>query len=145
MSEIDGVLERNGEYARGFQGEGLSATPEKALAIVTCMDTRISPYEIAGLKNGEVHVIRNAGGIVNEETVRSLLVSTRMLGVREVMIVSHTDCGMLTFTGDEFRERLRRELQLPVDSFPMYSFTDVDEIVRLKMRIVREHPYLSRD
>lgn len=142
MSAIDELLANNDRYAGSFGEPDLPAPPARGVAVVACMDARLMVGALLGLNNGDAHVIRNAGGIVNDETLRSLLISTRLLGTREVMIINHTDCGMLTFTDEGFREQLREELGRPVDPIPLYTFRDLDENVRWQVRKVREHPLL---
>jgi carbonic anhydrase len=145
MSGIEALLKHNRDYAARFRDGELPARPSRGVAVVTCMDARVMVADLLGLRGGEAHVIRNAGGIVNEETLRSLLISTRLLGTREVAVINHTDCGMLTFTDHEFRESLRRELGRPVDPIPLYTFDDIEENVRWQVEKVRTAPLLPAD
>lgn len=142
MSAIEELLENNRRYAADFRDGTLAAAPSRRVAIVTCMDSRLMVAELLGLANGEAHVIRNAGGIVNDETLRSLIISTRLLGTREIAIINHTDCGMLSFTDEELRQRLRRELGRPIDPIPFYAFDDLEENVRWQVEKVRTAPLL---
>lgn len=145
MSVIDELLRNNDGYAADFREGALPMPPAKRVAVVACMDARLMVADLLGLKNGEAHVIRNAGGIVNEETLRSLVISTRLLGTREIILINHTDCGMLTFTDEELRRQLRAELGRPVDPIPFYAFDDLEENVRWQVEKVRSAPLLPPD
>jgi carbonic anhydrase len=112
--------------------------PGRRFAVVTCMDARLDPAGFLGLEEGDAHVIRNAGGLVNEETVRSLLISHHLLGTQEAVVVGHTDCGMLTFTNSDVHEKLGPESE-DIDFQP---FPDVTERVRLSVETIRSHPLL---
>src|SRR3712207_7100369 len=104
MSVTDDLLERNKAYAEGFDMGGLAGRPARRVAVVACMDARLDPARILGLEEGDAHVIRNAGGVVTDNTIRSLCISQRLLGTEEVVLIHHTDCGMLTFRDEEFRD-----------------------------------------
>ena len=108
--QLKDLLEANERYAAGFQEGGLPMPPARKLAIVACMDARLEPLAFLGLRLGDAHVIRNAGGRVTEDALRSLVISERLLGTDAIVVVHHTDCGMLTFTDDQLRERVRDEL-----------------------------------
>src|SRR5215472_11275345 len=108
VSVTDEYLANNEAYAAGFSGP-LPLPPSKHVAIVACMDARLNVYAILGLKDGEAHVIRNAGGVVTEDEIRSLAISQRLLGTREIILIHHTDCGMLTFTDDGFKRQIQHE------------------------------------
>ncbi|HKJ00036.1 MAG TPA: carbonic anhydrase [bacterium] len=142
MSVNEELLEHNRRYAADFQDGDLPTPPSRRMVIVTCMDSRLMLYELLGLRNGEAHVIRNAGGIVNEETLRSLLISTRLLATRDVVVINHTECGMLTFTEEGFRAKLREELGRPIDPFPLYAFDNLEENVRWQVEKIRTAPLL---
>src|SRR5262245_42685580 len=109
MTVIDELLENAGAYAETFDKGGLPPLPARRVAIVACMDARLDPYALLGLHEGDAHVIRNAGGVVTNDEIRSLAISQRLLGTEEIMLIHHTDCGMLTFKDDGFRERIRTE------------------------------------
>src|SRR5271163_2325999 len=108
MSATDQYLKNNAAYAAGFSGP-LPLPPSKHVAVVACMDARLNVYAILGLKEGEAHVIRNAGGVITDDEVRSLAISQRLLGTREIILIHHTDCGMLTFTDDAFKRAIQDE------------------------------------
>ena len=119
--------------------------PSRKLAIVACMDARMTVEQMLGLKTGEAHIIRNAGGIVTDDAVRSLLISHYLLGTREFMIVNHTDCGMLTFKDAELHDRLRKETGAEAVSPASFcAFTDVEENVRAQMLKLQSHPWVPR-
>src|ERR1700748_3591049 len=102
MSATDELLANNESYAASFDGGGLSAPPGKKVAVIACMDARLNVYGLLGLSEGDAHVIRNAGGVVTDDEIRSLAISQRLLGTEEIILIHHTDCGMLTFTDDGF-------------------------------------------
>ncbi|HTV73111.1 MAG TPA: carbonic anhydrase [Candidatus Acidoferrales bacterium] len=118
-----------------------SVIPEKHIAVVTCMDSRIDVFRILGLNSGEAHIIRNAGGIVTDDVLRSLVLSQRFLQTREVLLVHHTDCGLQRFSEDEFRERITREVGLE-PPYAFGAFTDIDASVRQSIARVGDHPFL---
>ena len=143
-SSIDAVLERNREHAERFTRAGLPGRPPRlTLAVLTCLDCRLHVSELLGLELGDAHVLRNAGGVVTEDVLRSLIVSYHVGGTRELMIVNNTKCGMLTFEGEELASRLRSETgQAPVVPARFLTFTDLEENVREQIRKVRSHPWL---
>ena len=143
MSVTDELLKSNADYASNFSEGDLPMPPSRNVAIVACMDARLMVGQVFGLKNGEAHVIRNAGGIVNAETLRSLVISTKLLATKEILIVNHTDCGMLTFKDEELQAKVRGEHGGPVDTIPFYTFTDVEENVAWQVRKVRDYPLLD--
>src|SRR6516225_10929806 len=126
MSVIDEVSEANDRYASGFAKGGLPMPPGRKFAVVTCMDARIDPAKALGLEEGDAHVIRNAGGLVNDETIRSLLISHHLLGTEEALVIGHTDCGMLTFTNDDVHAKLGPESE----SIDFQPFPDAAQRVR---------------
>src|SRR6478735_2111157 len=109
MAELDTMLEANAKYADGFTQGGLGMPPARAVAIVACMDARLHPAKFLGLNEGDAHVIRNAGGRVSDDAIRSLIISSRLLGTREVVVIQHTDCGMLTFKNEDLHSKLADE------------------------------------
>ena len=109
MSAIDELLENAERYRESFDKGDLPLPPSKRLAVVACMDARLNPYELLGLQTGDAHVIRNAGGVVTDDVIRSLAISQRLQGTEEIMLIHHTDCGMLTFADDEFSSALEEE------------------------------------
>jgi carbonic anhydrase len=141
MSTTDTLLERAEAYAQSFDKGDLPMPPGKKVAIVACMDARVNPYGIFGLSEGDAHVIRNAGGAITDDAVRSLAISQRLLGTEEIILVHHADCGMLTFTDDDFR----RQIQNDVGHSPTWAaeaFPDVDEDVRQSIARIKASPFL---
>ncbi len=141
MSGIDDLVAGNAEYAAGPDHPRLDARPARHLAIVTCMDARIDVYAALGLENGEAHILRNAGGVITDDVIRSLAISQRRLGTREIVLIHHTRCGMQTITDDGFRAELQEATGL-APSFAIESFTDVDADVRQSLARVRRSPFL---
>lgn len=138
MPAIRELLERNRRFAERFDRSGLGAAPRLGIAVVTCMDARIDVGAMLGLREGEIHTLRNAGGIVTEDVVRSLTISQTLLGTREVMIIKHTKCGMHRPELD-LRQAIER-LTGVVPDFPLEAFADLDDAVRASCRRVRESP-----
>ena len=141
MSVTDELLRNNEEYARSFDKAGLPVPPAKQVAIVTCMDARLSPYVMLGLSEGDAHVIRNAGGVITDDEIRSLVISQRLLGTREVMLIHHTDCGMLTFSDDEVKGQIQEEVGIK-PLFALESFDDLEEDVRQSIRRIETSPFI---
>ena len=141
MSVTDQYLQNNESY-RANAGKGaLPLPPSKGVAVVACMDARLDVYAILGLNEGEAHVIRNAGGVVSEDALRSLVISQRLLGTKEIVLIHHTDCGMLTFSDDELREKIGREVgEKPLYAFQ--SFGNLEEDVRQGIHRIQTHPFL---
>jgi carbonic anhydrase len=143
MSVIDELLKSNQEYAKNFSLGNLPMPPARKLAIVACMDARLTLSHILGLKTGDAHVIRNAGGIVTDDALRSLIISHHLLGTQEFVIINHTDCGMLTFKDDDLRTRLQQETgTATVAPTHFHSFTDLENNVREQIQKVRSHPWI---
>ena len=142
-SAIDAVLEANRLYAPDYDPTAVSPRPRRRLAVVTCMDTRLS-YRAMGLLPGDAHIIRNAGGIVTPDAVRSLLVSKYLLGTREIMIVNHTDCGLMKVSEAELHRRIEAEVGVPANSpVTFHAFSDVAENVRRQMRTLTAHSWIG--
>ena len=129
MSVIDEFLARNTAYAAAYDKGMLPMPPAKQIALVVCMDARLETGALLGLLEGEAHVIRNAGGVVTDDVIRSLTISQRLLGTREIMLIHHTDCGMLTFKDDELKQQIQDETGIK-PRFAMESFDDLDTDVR---------------
>jgi carbonic anhydrase len=144
MSVIDTVLEANQSYAEGFNQAGLPGRPTRfRLAVVTCMDCRVHVSRLLSLELGDAHIIRNAGGIVTEDVLRSLIVSCHIAGTQEVMIINNTKCGMLTFNDEELAAKLQQETgKAPVAPARFYAFTDLEQNVREQMRKIESHPWI---
>lgn len=143
MSTTDDLLGANARYAEGFDRGDLPMPPSRKVAIVACMDARLDVYRMLGLELGEAHVIRNAGGVVTDDVIRSLAISQRLLGTEEIMLVHHTDCGMLTFSDDELKGQIERETGVR-PSFALEAFDDPAADVRQSMRRIEESPFIAR-
>jgi carbonic anhydrase len=139
MSVVDDVTSANESYASGFAKGDLPMPPARRFAVVTCMDARLDPARFLGLEEGDAHVIRNAGGIVNDETIRSLVISHQLLGTQEAVVIGHKDCGMLTFTNADVHEKLGPESE----SIDFQPFPDAAERVRQSVKAIRSHPLLG--
>lgn len=143
MDRIEQLLVNNEEYAAAFEHGGLPSAPALRLAIVACMDARLDPVRVLGLAEGDAHVIRNAGGVLTDDVIRSLSVSQHLLGTEEIVFLHHTDCGLQKFTDEEFAAARERETgRRP--PWPAGTFTDVEEDVRDCIRRARESPFLPR-
>jgi carbonic anhydrase len=138
VSAVDEVVAANESYAAGFAKGALPMPPARRFAVVTCMDARLDPARFLGLEEGDAHVIRNAGGLVNDETIRSLVISHHLLGTREAVVIGHSDCGMLTFTNDVLHERLG----LDAHAVDFQPFPDVAQRVRQSVETIRTTPLL---
>jgi carbonic anhydrase len=138
---IDQLLRNNNLYAEALAERHVDLRPARALAIVTCMDSRLNVFDALGLDEGDAHVLRNAGGVITDDMIRSLAISQRLLGTREVMLIHHTDCGMQKLTDDGFRAELEEETGL-APSFAIESFTDLDAAVRQSILRVRRSVFL---
>jgi carbonic anhydrase len=141
MSVIDQLLANNESFAAGLPEKHLDVEPSRGLAIVTCMDSRLDVFAALGLGDGEAHVLRNAGGVITDDVIRSLAISQRRLGTREVMLIHHTDCGMQKVSDDGFRAELQAETGV-APAFAIESFTDVDEDVRQSILRVRRSGFI---
>src|SRR6267378_4362672 len=144
MSVIDEVLAANEIYSRTHELRKLTPRPERRLAVLTCMDTRLS-IRTLGLKTGDAHIIRNAGGIVTEDSLRSLLVSHYLLGTEEIMVINHTDCGLMHTTEQDLRTRIQnRSGSAAVAPAFFYAFQNIDENVRHQLQKLRTHPWIPQ-
>jgi carbonic anhydrase len=141
MDTIDALLENNRSFSEDHAEQRLGVEPQRHLAVVTCMDSRLDVFAALGLGNGEAHVLRNAGGVITDDVIRSLAISQRKLGTREVMLIHHTDCGMQKITDDGFRAELQEATGV-APSFAIESFGDVDADVRQSILRVRRSPFL---
>ena len=142
MTVTDDYLAHNAGYASAFKGP-LPMPPSKHVAVVACMDARLDVYRILGLNEGEAHVIRNAGGVITEDEIRSLAISQRLLGTDEIILIHHTDCGMLTFTDDEFTKSIQEEVGVK-PPWAAEAFPDVEEDVRQSLARVRNSPFIPK-
>jgi carbonic anhydrase len=143
MSVTDEVLANNERYAAEFSKGDLPLPPAKKLAVVACMDARLDVHRMLGLKEGDAHVIRNAGGVVTDDEIRSLAISQRLLGTEEIILIHHTDCGMLTFGDDEFRRQIQDETGIKPE-WAAEAFSDLDEDVRQSLARIHANPFIPR-
>ena len=143
MSVTDELLENARHYAESFDKGDLPLPPARKIAVVACMDARILPSRILGLEEGDAHVIRNAGGVVTDDEIRSLSISQRLLGTEEVVLIHHTDCGMLTFTDDEFKRSVQDETGIKPE-WAAEAFSDLDEDVRQSIARIKASPFIPR-
>jgi len=141
MSHADQLLQNNRTYASRFAKGHLSHRPARPVAVVTCMDARLDVHRALGLEEGEVHVIRNAGGVVTDDVIRSLLISQRLLGTREVLVIHHTNCGMLTFSDDGLKRQIEADTGLR-PPFALEAFPDLDGDVRQSMGRILASPFV---
>ena len=142
MSARDELLSANEAYASGFSKGDLPMPPGRRFAVVTCMDARLDPAKFLGLDEGDAHVIRNAGGLVGDDALRSLVISHWLLGTQEAFVIAHTDCGMLTFSNDDLRGKLADEAGADASTIDFGPFSDLDESVRAGVRRIEESPLL---
>jgi carbonic anhydrase len=142
MSVTDELLANNDRYAASFAG-GLPIPPSRHVAVVACMDARLNVYALLGLGDGEAHVIRNAGGVVTDDVIRSLAISQRLLGTTEIILVHHTECGMLTFTDDGFRAAIAADTGIK-PPWAAEAFTDLDEDVRQSVNRIKASPFIPQ-
>jgi len=140
MSVTDEYLANNAEYAKSFNGP-LPLPPSKHVAVVACMDARLNVHAALGISAGEAHVIRNAGGVVTDDEIRSLAISQRLLGTTEIILIHHTDCGMLTFTDDAFKAGILAETGIKPE-WAAESFDDLDVDVRQSLARIRNSPFI---
>jgi carbonic anhydrase len=143
MSVIDELLQNAARYGEGFDKAELPLPPGKRVAIVACMDARLNPYGLLGLSEGDAHVIRNAGGVVTDDEIRSLAISQRLLGTEEIMLIHHTDCGMLTFSDDEFRRQLQEETGIKPE-WAAEAFDDLGEDLRQSIQRIKASPFIPK-
>lgn len=143
MSVTDEVLGNNERYAAEFSKGDLPMPPAKKLAVVACMDARLDVHKLLGLEEGDAHVIRNAGGVVTDDEIRSLAISQRLLGTEEIILIHHTDCGMLTFGDDEFRRQIQDETGIKPE-WAAEAFSDVDEDVRQSLARIQANPFVPK-
>jgi carbonic anhydrase len=143
MSTTDELLRNNDAYARSFDKGQLPLPPAKKMAVVACMDARLHISKILGLNEGDAHVIRNAGGAVTEDAIRSLAISQRLLGTEEIVLIHHTDCGMLTFKDEEVRAQIQKEVGIR-PSFALEAFSDLEGDVRQSVERIKASPFIPR-
>ncbi|MDP7705414.1 MULTISPECIES: carbonic anhydrase [unclassified Mycobacterium] len=142
MTVTDDYLANNANYASSFQGP-LPLPPSKHVAVLACMDARLDVYRALGINEGESHVIRNAGGVATDDAIRSLAISQRLLGTKEIILIHHTDCGMLTFTDDEFKRGIQEETGVK-PPWAAEAFPDIAEDVRQSLRRIENSPFVTK-
>ncbi len=145
MAVIDELLNNNERYAKEFVQGDLPMPPARKLAVVTCMDARLHPSQFLGLDLGDAHVIRNAGGRVSDDAIRSLVISQRLLGTTEVAVIHHTDCGMLTFSNEMLAAKIQADLGVDVAGQDFLPFSDLAESVREDVQTLRNSPLITKD
>src|ERR1041385_6261619 len=143
MSVIDELVHNAEAYSESFESGKLPLPPGKRVAVVACMDARLNPYGLLGLHEGDAHVIRNAGGVITDDEIRSLSISQRLLGTEEIMLIDHTDCGMLTFSDDQFRREVEDETGIKPD-WPAEAFDDLDRDVRQSIARIKASPFIPK-
>jgi carbonic anhydrase len=141
MTVTDELLKNNERYAARFDKGALSLPPARGLAVVACMDARLHVSKILGLDEGDAHIIRNAGGVVTDDEIRSLAISQRLLGTREIILIHHTDCGMLTFKDDQFRGQIEQETGVRPE-WAAEAFSDLDDDVRQNIARIKASPFI---
>ncbi len=141
MSATDELLENAALYADSFDRGELPLPPAKGVAIVACMDARLNVYGLLGLNEGDAHVIRNAGGVITDDEIRSLTISQRLLGTQEIILIHHTDCGMLTFTDDDFKASIQQDTGIKPE-WAAEAFPDLDEDVRQSINRIKASPFI---
>ena len=143
MSATDELLRNAESYAASFDKGDLPLPPARKLAVLACMDARLNPYALLGLQEGDAHIIRNAGGVVTDDEIRSLAISQRLLGTEEIILIHHTDCGMLTFTDDDFKRSVQEDVGIK-PAWAAEAFADVDEDVRQSIARIQASPFIPR-
>jgi carbonic anhydrase len=143
MSITDELLKNNEAYAASFDKGELPLPPAKKVAVVACMDARLNPYGALGLHEGDAHIIRNAGGVVTDDEIRSLAISQRLLGTEEIILIHHTDCGMLTFTDDDFKKSIQDDTGIKPE-WAAEAFQDLDEDVRQSVARIQASPFIPK-
>ena len=143
MSAIDELVRNADSYCESFENGDLPLPPAKRVAVVACMDARLNPYGLLGLQEGDAHVIRNAGGVITDDEIRSLAISQRLLGTEEIMLIHHTDCGMLTFGDDDFRRQVQDETGVK-PHWAAEAFDDLEADVRQSIGRIKASPFIPR-
>ena len=141
MTVIDQLLENNSRYADGFDKGDLPLPPARNLAVVACMDARLDVHKILGISEGDAHVIRNAGGVVSDDAIRSLVISQRLLGTTAIVLIHHTDCGMLTFRDDDVKDAIEADTGLR-PSFSMEAFGNLEQDIRQSISRIQANPFI---
>lgn len=145
MTEIDKLVRANQEYSRTFKHGGLPLPPARKLAILACMDARLTVEDVLGLRTGEAHIIRNAGGIATDDAIRSLIISHELLGTQEFMVINHTDCGMLTFKDKDLQSKLQEKYKADASKIEFHSFPDLKSNVRKQVERIKTTRFIPQD
>ncbi len=143
VSQTEELLRNNEAYANSFTKGNLPLPPSRKVAVLACMDARLDVHKILGLEEGEAHVIRNAGGVATDDAIRSLVISQRLLGTEEIILIHHTDCGMLTFTDDDVKSKIQSETGIR-PSFALEAFPNLEEDVRQSIGRIKASPFIPR-
>jgi len=141
MTVVDEFLNANQSYVSSFTKGDLPMPPARKVAVLACMDARLDPARVLGLEEGDAHVIRNAGGVASDDAIRSLVISQRLLGTKDIVLIHHTDCGMLTFRDDEVKDQILADTGLR-PSFALEAFADEEEDVRQSIRRIKANPFI---
>src|SRR5215471_14960520 len=142
MAELNNILAANEEYSKGFKYRDLPSPPSRKLAVLACMDARLSIKDLLGLSTGEAHIIRNAGGIATDDAIRSLIISHELLGTREFLVINHTDCGMLTFRDEDLQSKLREKYHQDARNLQFHAFQDLKSNVREQVNRIKTSPFI---
>jgi carbonic anhydrase len=142
MAETDQMVQANEQFAKEFDQGHLPMPPARQAAVLTCMDARLHPEKFLGLEIGDAHVIRNAGGRASDDAIRSLIISSHLLGTREYLVIHHTDCGMLTFSNEDLQGKLKQETGADADHIDFLPFSDLEQSVRDDVQHIEESPYM---
>lgn len=146
MSAVfDELVQMNSRYAEGFDQGHLSAPPKRQVAVLTCMDARLHPEIFLGLDVGDAHMIRNAGGRASDDAIRSLVISQRLLGTKEIVVIHHTDCGMVNFTNEQLAAKIKDELGVDVSDLDFLPFGDLEQSVHDDLNTLRSSPLIPAD
>lgn len=145
MAEFEKFQEANADFVKGFDKGALPMPPARHVAVVTCMDARLHPEKFLGLEIGDAHVIRNAGGRVSEDALRSLVISERLLDTTEIVVIHDTDCGMITFKNEDLRAKIQTDLGVDVGERDFLPFTDLEQSVRDDVQAIRDSPLIPND
>ncbi len=142
MPVFDEFVQANADYAAGFKQGDLPMPPKRAVAVLTCMDARLHPEKFLGLEVGDAHVIRNAGGRASDDAIRSLVISQRLLGTQEIVVIHHTDCGMVTFTNEQLASKIKQDLDVDASGRDFLPFSDLEQSVHDDLAILRSSPLI---
>jgi carbonic anhydrase len=145
MSVVQEFRKANDSYASSFSKGNLPMPPGRHVAVLTCMDARLDPARFLGLEEGDAHVIRNAGGRASDDAIRSLAISQQLLGTNEVVVIHHTDCGMLTFSNEDLRKKLKQELNADAEHIDFLPFKDLEQSVREDVATIKNSPLLLKN